>query len=83
MTDIVKPGSQVSKANGGAIAGALVGAITGAGTVATTVSQVFPAGLDVPWYGYLIAAVAPAVIGAMVGWIGVYFKAPNGAAPLT
>lgn len=76
----MQTGSQVSKANGGAIAGALVGAVTGAGTVATTVSQMFPAGLNVPWYGYLLAAVAPALIGALVGWIGVYVKAPNGAA---
>jgi hypothetical protein len=80
MAEYVTPGSQVSKANGGAIAGAIIGAVTGAGAVGTTAVQMFPAGLEVPWYGYVIAAVAPGIVGALVGWVTVYMKAPNGTA---
>jgi hypothetical protein len=48
-----------------AIVGAVTGAVSGAASTGVLVATVFPPGVNVPWYGYLIAA-------AICG-VGTYF----------
>jgi hypothetical protein len=48
-----------------AIVGGLAGAVSGVAATGVLVATIFPPGVEVPWYGYLIAA-------GIVG-IGTYF----------
>lgn len=56
-----------------AIGGAVSAGIAGAGTVGVTAATMFPPGVEVPWWGYLVAFVAS----GLVGYVGVYVSPKN------
>lgn len=56
-----------------AIGGFISAGAASAGTVAVTAAQMFPPGVEVPWYGYVIAFVA----GGALGYLGVYVSPKN------